>query len=72
MAWRGMVMDVSRHFYNVDAIKELLDLMAFYKLNVFHWHLADNEGWRLEIKKFNELQFNEKLNYLKLTLKKLM
>ena len=55
VAWRGMVMDVSRHFYNVDAIKELLDLMAFYKLNVFHWHLADNEGWRLEIKKHPKL-----------------
>ena len=55
MTWRGMVMDVSRHFYNVDAIKELLDLMAFYKLNVFHWHIADNEGWRLEIKKYPKL-----------------
>lgn len=53
--WRGMVMDVSRHFYNVKTIKELLDLMAFYKLNVFHWHLADNEGWRLEIKKYPKL-----------------
>ncbi len=55
VAWRGMMMDVSRHFYNVTAIKELLDLMAFYKLNVFHWHLADNEGWRLEIKKYPKL-----------------
>ncbi|MBJ7879833.1 beta-N-acetylhexosaminidase [Gelidibacter salicanalis] len=55
VAWRGMVMDVSRHFFNVTAIKEVLDLMAFYKLNVFHWHLADNEGWRLEIKKYPKL-----------------
>ncbi len=55
VAWRGMVMDVSRHFYNVKAVKEVLDLMAFYKLNVFHWHLADNEGWRLEIKKYPKL-----------------
>lgn len=55
VAWRGMMMDVSRHFFNVNAIKELLDLMAFYKLNVFHWHLADNEGWRLEIKKYPKL-----------------
>lgn len=55
VAWRGMMMDVSRHFFNVDAIKELLDLMAFYKMNVFHWHLADNEGWRLEIKKYPKL-----------------
>jgi hexosaminidase len=53
--WRGMVMDVSRHFYNTKTIKELLDLMAYYKLNVFHWHLADNEGWRLEIKKYPKL-----------------
>lgn len=55
VAWRGMVMDVSRNFYNVTAVKEVLDLMAFYKLNVFHWHLADNEGWRLEIKKYPKL-----------------
>lgn len=55
VAWRGMMLDVSRHFYNVAAVKEVLDLMAFYKLNVFHWHLADNEGWRLEIKKYPKL-----------------
>ncbi|MEO8772927.1 MAG: family 20 glycosylhydrolase, partial [Gelidibacter sp.] len=55
VAWRGMTMDVSRHFFNANAIKELLDLLAFYKMNVFHWHLADNEGWRLEIKKYPKL-----------------
>ncbi|MEO5787692.1 MAG: beta-N-acetylhexosaminidase [Gelidibacter sp.] len=55
VAWRGMNMDVSRHFFNSNAIKELLDLLAFYKMNVFHWHLADNEGWRLEIKKYPKL-----------------
>ena len=55
VAWRGMTMDVSRHFFNTNAIKELLDLLAFYKMNVFHWHLADNEGWRLEIKKYPKL-----------------
>lgn len=55
VAWRGMILDVSRHFFNVNAIKETLDLMAFYKLNVFHWHLTDNEGWRLEIKKYPKL-----------------
>lgn len=55
VAWRGMVLDVSRHFYNVSTIKETLDLMAFYKLNVFHWHLTDNEGWRIEIKKYPKL-----------------
>lgn len=54
-AWRGMMLDVSRHFYSVETIKEILDLMAFYKLNTFHWHLTDNEGWRLEIKKYPKL-----------------
>ncbi|WP_227740341.1 beta-N-acetylhexosaminidase [Salegentibacter sp. BLCTC] len=53
--WRGMMLDVSRHFYSVEVIKEVLDLMAFYKLNTFHWHLTDNEGWRLEIKKYPKL-----------------
>ncbi|MFD2832428.1 beta-N-acetylhexosaminidase [Christiangramia antarctica] len=53
--WRGMMLDVSRHFYSVETIKEVLDLMAFYKLNTFHWHLTDNEGWRLEIKKYPKL-----------------
>ena len=55
VAWRGMILDVSRHFFNVNTIKETLDLMAFYKLNVFHWHLTDNEGWRIEIKKYPKL-----------------
>lgn len=54
-AWRGMMLDVSRHFYSVETIKELLDLMSFYKLNTFHWHLTDNEGWRLEIKEYPKL-----------------
>lgn len=53
--WRGMMLDVSRHFFSVETIKEVLDLMAFYKLNTFHWHLTDNEGWRLEIKKYPRL-----------------
>jgi len=54
-SWRGMMLDVSRHFYSVDAIKEFIDLLALYKMNVFHWHLTDNEGWRLEIKKYPKL-----------------
>lgn len=54
-AWRGMMLDVSRHFFPVETIKEVLDLMAFYKLNTFHWHLTDNEGWWLEIKKYPKL-----------------
>ena len=53
--WRGFTLDVSRHFYPVEAIKEIIDLLALYKLNVFHWHLTDNEGWRMEIKKYPKL-----------------
>src|SRR5690606_4203687 len=55
IGWRGMMLDVSRHFYTVDALKEIIDLLALYKMNVFHWHLTDNEGWRLEIKKYPRL-----------------
>ena len=54
-AWRGMHFDVSRHFFNVDEIKEFLDYMAMNKLNTFHWHLVDDQGWRLEIKKYPKL-----------------
>lgn len=50
--WRGLMLDVSRHFYNKDEIKELLDVMALYKMNKFHWHLTDDQGWRIEIKKY--------------------
>ena len=46
------MLDVSRHFYSPDEVKELLDLMALYKLNKFHWHLTDDQGWRIEIKKY--------------------
>ena len=48
--WRGLMLDVSRHFFNVDEVKAYIDLMAQYKFNVFHWHLTDDEGWRIEIK----------------------
>ena len=51
-SWRGVMLDVSRHFYSSDEVKELLDLMALYKLNKFHWHLTDDQGWRIEIKKY--------------------
>ncbi len=54
-AWRGMMLDVSRHFFTVETIKNTLDMLAFYKINTFHWHLCDNEGWRLEIKKYPKL-----------------
>ena len=53
--YRGLMLDVSRHFFTVEQIKDLLDLMAYYKLNRFHWHLTDDQGWRLEIKSFPEL-----------------
>lgn len=52
MQWRGLMLDVSRHFYTTAEVKELLDLMALYKLNKFHWHLTDDQGWRIEIKKY--------------------
>jgi hexosaminidase len=53
--WRGMHLDVSRHFFSVDEVKKYLDLMSLYKFNVFHWHLTDDQGWRIEIKKYPKL-----------------
>lgn len=50
--WRGMMLDVARHFYTKEEVMQLLDLMAMYKLNKFHWHLTDDQGWRVEIKKY--------------------
>lgn len=50
--WRGMHLDVCRHFFPLDFIKRYIDLLAMYKLNTFHWHLTDDQGWRIEIKKF--------------------
>jgi len=54
-AWRGMMLDVARHFFTVSDVKHLLDEMAYYKLNVFHWHLSDDQGWRIEIKSWPKL-----------------
>lgn len=51
-AYRGMHLDVCRHFFSVEAIKNYIDVMASYKLNTFHWHLTDDQGWRIEIKKY--------------------
>lgn len=48
-AYRGLHLDVARHFFEVSFIKKMLDAMAFYKLNRFHWHLTDDQGWRIEI-----------------------
>ena len=53
--WRGLMLDVSRHFFNKSEVEMLLDEMAFYKLNRFHWHLVDDQGWRIEIKKYPRL-----------------
>ena len=53
--YRGMHLDVSRHFFGPEIIKEYIDLMASYKMNVFHWHLVDDQGWRIEIKKYPAL-----------------
>lgn len=53
--WRGMHLDVSRHFFSAEMVKEYIDLMATYKMNTFHWHLVDDQGWRIEIKKYPKL-----------------
>ena len=53
--WRGFMLDEARHFFGKEQVKELLDMMARYKLNRFHWHLADDQGWRVEIKAYPEL-----------------
>jgi len=53
--WRGMHLDVSRHFFPKEVVKNYLDIMAMHKLNVFHWHLVDGAGWRIEIKKYPRL-----------------
>lgn len=54
-AWRGLMLDVSRHFYTKAEVETILDAMAFYKLNTFHFHLVDDPGWRIEIKKYPKL-----------------
>jgi hexosaminidase len=54
-AWRGLMLDVSRHFFSKEEVERLLDEMAWHKLNVFHWHLVDDQGWRIEIKKYPRL-----------------
>ncbi|MCX7219503.1 MAG: family 20 glycosylhydrolase, partial [Burkholderiales bacterium] len=54
-AWRGLHLDVGRHMYSVEFIKKLLDQMAIYKMNTFHWHLTEDQGWRIEIKHYPKL-----------------
>ncbi len=53
--YRGIELDVSRHFYTVAEVKKLLDVMALYKMSKFHWHLTDDQGWRIEIKRYPKL-----------------
>jgi hexosaminidase len=53
--YRGLMLDVCRHFFSVEFVKKYIDLMAAYKLNTFHWHLTDDQGWRIEIKKYPRL-----------------
>ncbi len=54
-AWRGLMLDVARHFRSVDEVKALIDQMALHKLNTLHWHLTDDQGWRIEIKRYPRL-----------------
>ena len=53
--WRGLHLDVSRHFFTIDEVKRFIDLMVLYKFNTFHWHLTDDQGWRVEIDKYPRL-----------------
>lgn len=53
--YRGLHLDVARHFFPIDFIKKYIDLLATFKLNTFHWHLTEDQGWRLEIKKYPKL-----------------
>jgi hexosaminidase len=54
-AWRGMHLDVSRHFFSISYLRKFIDVMALYKMNKFHLHLTDDQGWRVEIKKYPKL-----------------
>lgn len=54
-AYRGGMLDVGRHFFSVDDVKEFIDILAMHKINRFHWHLTEDHGWRIEIKKYPEL-----------------
>ncbi len=53
--WRGLMLDVARHYQPVEDVKKFIDLLALHKMNVFHWHLTDDQGWRVEIKKYPRL-----------------
>ncbi len=53
--WRGLNLDCARHFMTKDFIKRYIDILAYYKFNIFHWHLTEDQGWRIEIKKYPDL-----------------
>lgn len=53
--YRGALLDISRHFFTKEEVKEYIDMMALHNMNRFHWHLTDDQGWRIEIKKYPEL-----------------
>ena len=53
--WRGVMLDVSRHFYPVGFVEKQLDLLSYYKINTFHWHLTDDQGWRIQIRRYPKL-----------------
>lgn len=53
--YRGMMLDVCRHFFSVEFVKKYIDILALHKMNTFHWHLTDDQGWRIEIKKYPRL-----------------
>src|SRR5690606_1029962 len=54
-AYRGLHLDVTRHFFPVSFLKKYIDYLAYHKMNTFHWHLTDDQGWRIEIKKYPRL-----------------
>jgi hexosaminidase len=55
LKYRGLMLDVARHFFDVDFVKQYIDFIALHKMNTFHWHLTDDQGWRVEIKKYPKL-----------------
>lgn len=71
-SWRGFMLDESRHFFGKETVKKMLDLMASLKFNIFHWHLTDDQGWRIEIKKYPRLiEIGSKREGTRITRKKL-
>ncbi|HCE44387.1 MAG TPA: beta-N-acetylglucosaminidase [Lentisphaeria bacterium] len=55
LGWRGMMLDEGRHFFGKEFVKKFIDMLALYKMNSFHWHLTEDQGWRIEIKKYPKL-----------------